>query len=165
MFCRKCGSQLPDGATTCTNCGTELLPDDVRNHNDKKVLEDKPYLTPREFIDSPYGESLKKDYKKVILLCWFAQIVAVLLYGAGSIVMFTVADAPVKFLMIALPVFWGMFVLQLWACSQVKKKLTKGSAICMTAICYMSLFGAIFGAFAISHVIKIEKAYKEYMYT
>lgn len=164
MFCRKCGSQLPDGATCCSNCGTSLLSDDMKN-NDKKVLEDKPYLTPTEFVRSPYGDSLKRDYKKVILLCWFAQIVAVLLYGAGSIVMLTVVDAPVEFLMISLPVLGGMLVLQLWACSQVKKKLTKGSAICMTAICYMSLFGAIFGAFTISHANKIEKAYKEYMYT
>lgn len=164
MFCRKCGFQLPDGAACCSNCGTPLLSDDMKN-NDKKVLEDKPYLTPTEFVRSPYGDSLKRDYKKVILLCWFAQIVAVLLYGAGSIVMFTVADAPVKFLMIALPVFWGMFVLQLWACSQVKKKLTKGSVICMIIFSWQSVFGAIFGALAMGHVVKIENAYKEYMYT
>lgn len=164
MFCRKCGSQLPDGAACCSNCGTPLLSDDMKN-NDKKVLEDKPYLTPTEFVRSPYGDSLKRDYKKVILLCWFAQIVAVLLYGAGSIVMFTVADAPVEFLMIALPVFWGMFFLQLWACSQVKKKLTKSSVICMIIFGWQSVFGAIFGALAMGHVVKIENAYKEYMYT
>lgn len=164
MFCRKCGSQLPDGAACCSNCGTPLLSDDMKN-NDKKVLEDKPYLTPTEFVRSPYGDSLKRDYKKVILLCWFAQIVAILMYSTVLIVMFITADAPIDFLMIDLPVFGGMLVLQLWTCSQVKKKLTKGSVICMIIFGWLSVFGAIFGALAMGHVVKIENAYKEYMYT
>lgn len=164
MFCRKCGSQLPDGAACCSNCRTPLLSDDMKN-NDKKVLEDKPYLTPTEFVRSPYGDSLKRDYKKVILLCWFAQIVVGLICSIATIPLLIFPDTPDLFAIVAVIPIAVLSILYLWACSQVRKKLTKGSAICMIIVGCPPVFGAIFGAFVMGHVVKIENAYKEYMYT
>lgn len=169
MFCRKCGSPLPDGAVSCQKCGARLPMGEENVNKDKKVLEDKPYLTIKEFIHSPYGESVKKEYKKVNLLCWLAQIVAVLMYGTVIIIMFAFVgseeDALNEFLLTGSAVYLGMIILQVWAYSRVKKKLTKGSVVCMIIIGWMCVFGAIFGALAASSVGKIEKAYNEYMYT
>ena len=171
MFCRKCGCQLADNATSCANCGTATISNgEIPN---KEVTWDKPYLSVTEFVNSPYGESVKKDYKIVCGLSIIAQVLAVLLWASLIVILFVATGSdpaeapPMEFVWAATGMSIAMAILGIWVMGQPRKKMTTGSCVVASVVGWfvIPVFGTILGVVMYSYVEKVEAAYNKFLYT
>lgn len=87
MFCNKCGANLPDGATFCTNCGAQMNP----AQPDQSVYQQPTYQQPAYgYQPQPVlskGEYLKtqasSNTKLLVKIAWGLLALCVLVIGLG----------------------------------------------------------------------------------